>query len=79
MSLAGVFGPGVMAAAAAAQRSQRIERVLEEHFRGHTIIDWIRAIRTLEGVVSTLEEQLRMERELHALVVEAAVGGSVGE
>lgn len=62
--LASVFGPGVMASAAAVQRAERIERVLETHLRSHTVQEWV-------GTVS----RLQMELERHRSGLVAAKGG----
>lgn len=44
-ALAGVFGPGVFAAAAAHQHARGLEDALRAHFETHTLVDWVTALR----------------------------------
>lgn len=48
-ALASVFGPGVMTAVAMSQHAQDVERALEQHFRTHATVDWLRANTALRA------------------------------
>lgn len=54
-TLAGVFGPGMMANAAINQRNQDTERKLKEHLETHKLVEWVEK-------VSALETELRLLR-----------------
>ena len=47
-TLAGVFGPGIMAQHAINQQNQTTERAIEEHMKSHTLVDWIGCIQRLK-------------------------------
>lgn len=47
LTLAGVFGPGVMASVAATQHAHSVEQDLERHLKGHSLVDFLRTIRSL--------------------------------
>lgn len=49
-TLAGAFGPGVMAQVAANQRAEKIERALRDHLKSHDVLDYVRTIQRLKDI-----------------------------
>lgn len=56
--LAGVFGAGVMTAAALHQHMRRVEDALRGHFEGHKIEDFLRTITRLQQQLAVAEQQV---------------------
>lgn len=74
-TLAGVFGPYIMAQHAANEQTQNTERALEEHLATHKFVDWINAIQllNLDVAVRDLEiERTKAHDELVAALREIA-------
>ena len=63
-ALAGVFGPGVMAAVALHQRAGRVESELRRHFEGHKIEDFLRTITRLNQVNGELHRAIAAMSEV---------------
>lgn len=53
--LAGVFGPGIMAQLAMNNRTQRIEEALERHLKGHSLVDWVKKVTSLQWELDQLK------------------------
>lgn len=47
-TLAGVFGPGVIAQIAANRQAEDTERALQAHLQGHTLVEWVQKVSALE-------------------------------
>lgn len=58
MALAGVFGSGVFAAHAIADRARKIEEILSAHFKTHTTVEWLRKVTALQADVEALRNDL---------------------
>lgn len=48
-TLAGVFGPNIMLAHAQNSRAEKIERVLQDHLRTHTVAEWVATVTRLQA------------------------------
>ena len=55
-TLAGAFGPGVMAQVATNQRTERIEKTIREHLRSHDSLEWLKTIHAMSGQRDALVE-----------------------
>lgn len=61
-ALASVFGPGVMAAVADAQKRQRIEDAMAAHLKTHELVEWLQAITDRNKRITELEKSLEQAR-----------------
>lgn len=58
-TLAGVFGPGIMAQHALNQQTQATEWALQEHFKTHKLTDWIMCIQRLKLNVAARDFRIK--------------------
>lgn len=61
-TLAGIFGPGVMLNVAINRQTDETERALSEHFKTHTVVEWVKKVSDQQREI----DLLRAEKETSA-------------
>lgn len=54
-----MFGPGVMAQIAMNEHARDIERALEDHFKTHTLAEWVRALMKDRAEIERLQSAIK--------------------
>lgn len=57
-TLAGVFGPGIMAQVSINTRMQDTERALEAHLKTHSLVEWVSKVTGLQRENETMRAAL---------------------
>ena len=57
-TLADVFGMGIMAQQAVNQRAAKVECVLQDHFKTHSVVDFVSTITLRDATIERLEKAL---------------------
>lgn len=56
-TLASIFGVGTLASNAWQKRNARIEQAIDDHFRSHGLVEWVRAVVNRDERIAQLEAQ----------------------